>query len=177
MIAAAVVLGVALAAAPAAVRDPALARRIDRLLGPIERAPTDAQWRALGPEAIPELERIAADRHTRASRRARAVEGLASLGGPRAETAVLAAVRDQGAPWPVRAAGARGAGRLLDEARLADALSPTLQADPDARVRGAAAEVLAQRAPANGCPAVRARAARDRDAAVYRKALQSCAGR
>ena len=175
MIAAPLLLGIALAAAPAA--DPALARRVDALLGSIERPATAAQWRALGPEAVPVLERIAADPRGRPSRRARAVEGLAAMGGPRAESAVLAAVRDQGAPWPVRAAGARGAGRLLDENRLPDALSPTLEADPDPRVRAAAAEALARHAPSRTCPAIHARAARDRQAAVYRRALAICDGK
>jgi HEAT repeat protein len=151
-----------LAAAPPAAgadRGAAAAREeaIRSYLGVIDRpVPADA-WRALGPEAIPTLEVVARDPAALPSRRAVALEGLAALGGRRAEAAHLEAARGP-APRLVRQSAVRGLGKLLAPERLAVEVEPLL-GDPDEGVRGLAAEVLAERAPALSCGKVRARAA------------------
>jgi HEAT repeat protein len=147
-------------AAPGADRGAAAAARDDAIrsyLGVIDRPVPAEAWRALGPEAIPALEAVARDPAALPSRRAVALEGLAALGGPRAEAAHLEAARGP-APRLVRQSAVRGLGKLLAPERLAVEVEPLL-GDPDGSVRGLAAEVLAERAPALSCGKVRARAA------------------
>ncbi len=172
---AALLMVLAVGTSTAVPHDP-LRDRVEALLGAIDRPVDPAEWRALGPDAVPVLEEIAAAPRARPSKRARAVEGLAAIGGPRAEAVVLAALHDKGLPWPVRVAAARGAGGLLDPSRLTAEVRPALDEDPEPRVRAVAAEVLARLAPAQSCPAVRARAAQEPAAsrALFRRALQGC---
>lgn len=158
----------ALAPAPA----PSVADQVRSLLGNIDRPIPAEAWRALGPEAEPVLAAAAASGAELPTRRARALEGLAALGGARAEALHLRLAADAAAPRIVRAGAVRGLGALLAPARLAGAVTPLL-ADRDPRLRRAAAEVLAGRAPAQGCAAVRAQAAREPGRALAR-AVQAC---
>lgn len=137
-----------------------------------EPVPADT-WRALGPEAVPVLARIAGDAAELPSRRAVALEGLAALGGPGAEAAHLAALRDARAPRLVRLGAIRGLGRLLPPDRLAGALLPALD-ERDAGLRATAARVLAEGAPDLSCGAIRARAARPGERARLARALATC---
>jgi hypothetical protein len=70
-----------------------------------------------------------------------------------------------------------GAGRLLPAAEVQRALAPVLQGARRAVDRAVAAEVLAERAPATGCPALRARLRREaeRDRGTFERALSRCA--
>lgn len=170
------VLALALLASPAPAADAAAAARDDAVrayLGVIDRPVPAEAWRALGPGAIPALEAVASDPAALPSRRAVALEGLAALGGPRAEVAHLEAARAT-APRLVRQSALRGLGKLLPPGRLAREVGPVLD-DPDAGLRGLAAEVLAERAPAQACGAVMARAAADGERAPrVAKAARRC---
>jgi hypothetical protein len=155
------------------------AARIEVALGTIHGGYPPAAWRALGPEAVPELERLARDERALPSRRARALEGLSHLGGERAAAALRDLSRAEGIPFSVRAAAMEGAGRLLPAAELGRTLEPVLRGSRRTVDRAVAAEVLAERAPAEGCPAVRSRVAAEaeRERAVFWRALARCAGR
>ena len=161
---------------PRAASDAERAQRLEVALGMIHGSPSPAFWRALGPEAVPELERLARDGGALPSRRARALEGLSHLGGDRARAALreLAAAEDP--PFSVRAAAMGGAGRLLAAAEVRRTLAPVLEGARRPADRAVAAEVLADRTPAAGCPAVRARLARERerDRGSFWRALSRC---
>ncbi len=171
------VLALALAADPAATPLSPEGREsaIQSYLGAIDRPVTDGAWRALGPEAIPTLARVAEDPREFPTRRALALQGLAALGGDRAEAVHLAQLRAPGTPRIVRHGAIRGLGRLLPADRLAREVKPLL-ADRDPGVRATAAEVLAASAPGRACDAIRAQAAREGGAAKARfgKALERC---
>jgi HEAT repeat protein len=173
-----VLLALAVAADPAtpaaegSVRDQVMA-----LVGAIDQPVPPETWRALpaGAEAV--LAELAASAATLPTRRARALEGLSALGGGRAEQVHLDAARAADAPRMVRTAAVRGLGRMLPPDRLAREVAPLL-ADGDPRVQAVAADALARHAPAQGCGAVRAEAARGPEAARrFARAVDACGGR
>jgi hypothetical protein len=149
-----------LAAAPADLR-----ATIDSYLGTIERPASAAQWKALGPDAIPILEEIVAGDEL-PTRRAKAVAGLAAL-SPDASTLLTGYALDEKQHFSVRMAAVHGLSRLADDSTL---LRPVLKAK-DARVSAAAARLLVERSPSS-CAAVRARAGRDEH---FARALAACA--
>ncbi|BDG03219.1 hypothetical protein [Anaeromyxobacter oryzae] len=180
MIALALALALALAAGPATTPSPpALSpdtreAAIQSYLGAIDRPVTDEAWRSLGPDAIPTLARVAEDPGEFPTRRALALQGLAALGGDRAEAVHLAQLHAPGAPRIVRHGAIRGLGRLLPADRLAREVKPLL-ADGDPGARATAAEVLAAGAP-GACDAIRAQAGKEGGAtrARFGKALERC---
>jgi hypothetical protein len=149
--------------------------KVTALLGAIDRPVRPSDWRAIGAAAEPVLAEVAASNDF-PSRRARALEGLASLGGARAEALHRSLAADTTAPRAVRRSALRGLGRLLPAAETARALQPLLAADPDGAIRAGAADVLASRAPGQSCGAIRAQAAREgaQRAPLFARALAAC---
>jgi hypothetical protein len=158
-------------AGPAA--ESALLERIAPLLGLIDGPVTPAMWRALPPEALPLLERVAGA-PGRSAQRARALEGAAALGSDGTLHRRLAA--DRAEPLAVRVAAIHGLGRIVPSSRLGAELAPLLEGDPDLRIRSTAASALAQSAPGAACAAVRARVGRERveERSAFRRALAAC---
>lgn len=164
----------AAASAPAAA-DARLRQTVEDYLGVIDRPIPAEAWQKLGPDAVPVLDEIVHSATQADWRRANALAALSVLGGPRAEAVLLEQARDPAARWTVRLAAVRGAGHLLEPARLTGELGPILERDADIRVRAGAADVLARRAGPEGCAAVRARVAREpARRAVYQGALRAC---
>jgi len=151
-----------------------LSERIEMGLGRIHGQASPGFWRALGPDGAEALERIARDGAALPRRRARALTGLSHLGGARAGAALRELSGQDGLPFSVRAAALEGAGRVLPAAELHRALGPALSA-PRAADRAVAAEVLAERAPAESCGAIRERASRSGDRAGLDRAVSRCA--
>lgn len=167
----------ATAAAPTVQADEAALREtLVSLFGVIDGPVTPAMWRALPPEALSLLERIAEGRG-RAGERARALEGAAALGSSGAIHRRLAS--DGSTPFAVRAAAIRGLGVLVPPARLKAELSSLLERDPDLRVRSTAADTLARTSPAEGCASVRAQSGRERadGRPAFQRALAACGAR
>jgi hypothetical protein len=162
--------------APAQLSDEQLRRQVDSMLGAIDTPVRDERWKALGPAAVSILQQIAQDQREFPSRRARALHGLAVIGGPEAEKTVLEAARSPGERFQVRAAALSGAGRLLAPDRLTAELRPVLEGANRAQVRAAAAEVLVRHAQEGGCAAMRAQVEREKgdDRAFYHRALRTC---
>ena len=152
-----------------------LQQRIDVLLGTRDVAVTPQQWRALGPAALPELERLAADASALPTRRARAIEGLVALGSPRAPKLLVRLAQSDTQPFVVRLAAVRGAGRTLSASRQLVALRPVLDSAREPALRGAAAEVLSRHA--SGCEAVNAQAERETEdwRSRFHVAMSRCA--
>ena len=167
--------GVPAASAPA-LTDVEVAQRVDTYLGTIDTPITADEWRALGPRAVAQLAGVATDSGALSTRRAKALGALAILGGGRAQQVVLSMAQSEQAPFAVRASALRGAGQLLGTTALAKAISPVMQNARDAPVRAVAAEVLASRAGASGCDAVRTQVALEpRQArAQFTHALERC---
>jgi HEAT repeat protein len=162
--------------APAQLSEEQLRRQIDSLLGTIDTPVRDDRWKSLGPGAVPILRQIAQDQREFPSRRARALNGLAAIGGPEAEKTVLDLARSPGERFQVRSAALSGAGQLLPPDRLAAELRPVLEGANRVQVRAAAAEVLARHAQEGGCGAMRAQVEREKgdDRAFYHRALRTC---
>jgi hypothetical protein len=167
-------------ATPAAIPPPATAaeraERLETALGTIHGRASPAAWRALGPEALDDLERIARDPSAFPSRRAKAIEGISWIGGARAMALLRELASQAGLPFAVRTDAIRGAGRLLPASEVMALLRPVLQETGRAVDRAVAAEVLAGRAPA-ACAEIRTGLARERaaDRAVFDRALGRCA--
>jgi hypothetical protein len=155
------------------------AERIEVALGMIHGRASPEAWRAMGPEAVADLERIALDPAALPSRRGRALEGLSWIGGARAEAILRRAAAEETLPFSVRAEALRGAGRLLPPAELVGTLRPVLRSASRAVDRAVAAEVLAERAPAAACAEVRIRAGQESAAerGVFWRALERCRAR
>jgi hypothetical protein len=153
------------------------AERIEVALGMIHGGPSPAAWRALGPEAVPSLERLARDPAELPSRRARALDGLSHLGGERAAAVLRELSGADRLPYSVRAAALRGAGRVLPGPELERALEPVLRGASRAADRAVAAEVLAERVPDAGCRALRSRLPleAERDRGTFERARARCA--
>jgi HEAT repeat protein len=154
----------------AAGPSPEVRREVEELLGSIHGPVAPETFRALGPGVDQVLADVArADGMP--SRRIRALEALAALGGPRAE-ATHRAVAASAAPSAVRRGAIRGLGRLSG-AGAPRALAPFLERDRDPAVRAAAAEALAEAAPA-ACGRIRARARAEGNDARFQRALDAC---
>ncbi len=182
---AAALLAAALAG-PGAVRPPRAAapapsdaearERALAWLGAIDTPISAAQWRALGPAGAAALEEVARSREALPTRRALALEGLCTIGGPSAETTAVELARSEAEPFAVRSAAVRGVGRFLPQGRLLAVLRPLLEGADRAQLRGAVAETLARRLPRRACPLVRAEAgrAREADRPHFGRALSLC---
>lgn len=151
-------------------------KRIEAFLGSIDTPIRPSQWQALGPGAIPVLKELATSPDQFPPHRARAVDGLAALGGLEAQRTVLGLVRSENEPFAVRAAALRAAGRMLPPDRLLPIIRPVLEAPGPARDRAVAAEVLARHAGEAGCAAVRARVAKEdpEEREVFHHAEAAC---
>lgn len=183
-----IALSLALCAALAAPRPPAppppeapppagpeeLEARLEAGLGRIHGQASPAFWRSLGPGAEEALLRIASDEAALPARRARALTGLSHVGGPRAAAALSELAGREGLPFSVRAAAMEGAGRVLSPTELNRALLPALSARRAAE-RTVAAEVLAERAPAEACGAIRVSAAGRGARGPLERAIARCA--
>jgi hypothetical protein len=171
-------LAVVLQAAPA-MTDAEVRGRVEALLGAIDRPVGAAQWKALGPSALPVLAEVAAGDDRMPSMRSMALGALASVDPGRAEPLARAIVDADGAPLTVRETAVRVLGRVLPPARLRAALAPVLRAAPDAALRAAAAETLARHAPGMACGEVMDQASLETagDRAAFERAATLCAGR
>ena len=159
--------------ARSAAAEPELRARVDGLLGAY-RTVTVAEWRALGPDAAPVLEAVAADLRAVPTRRARA---LAALGVVRPTAAAPLATRlasDVTAPPVLRSAAVEAAASVLGvEAR--GILVPLLR-DRQPLVRLRSAQTLAASGEA-GCRAVIAEAARRPASDPVARTAASCEAR
>ena len=133
-----------------AAAEPEVPERVVGLLGAY-RAVTVAEWRALGPDAAPVLERVARDPAALPTRRARAVAALGAVSPAAAGPLIRELVVETSAPEVLRCAAVDAAPSVLGPA-AAGVLAPLLR-DLDPAVRLRSAQVLAGSA-ADGCHAV-----------------------
>ena len=168
------------AQAPATAPDETLSddevrARVESYLGSIDVPVTHGKWSALGPRAVPLLEKMLSNRSAPPSRRAAAVGGLAAIGGTRARELVVGVARSEDEPFAVRAAALHGAPHVLKSGALVRELKPVLQGARDPATRAAAAEVLAHGAPRSACAAIRAQVKREgQHRAHFERALERC---
>jgi HEAT repeat protein len=171
-------LALALAAQPATAEpSPEVRAEVRALLGAIHDPVSPDTFRALGPGTEEALLDFARDGRLPPSRRARALEALAGLGGPRAEAVHRELADETSAPRAVRRSAVRGLGQLAGAARAWGALTAYLERDRDPTVRAAAAEALARAAPEEGCEQVRAQARAEAAPARFQRALSLCDAR
>lgn len=158
--------------------DAELAELVRALTSTIDTPIPPSRWRGLGVQAVPLLQALAEDPREFPTRRARALGGLAALGGPEATTSLsrLAAREDE--PIVVRMAAVRGLGALMTP-EPTPALQALLERAHDARVRAVAGEVLAQRSGGGGCAHVLAQLRREgaQGRARFHRAAAACATR
>ena len=148
-------LGGAPTARPSQLSDTEVLEQAQALLGAIDTPVSSAQWRALGPRAEPFLAALIEDESELPTRRARAVDGLMTVGGAHTRARFSRLAEGDGQPIVVRLAALRGLGAIVPPAELPAALGALLARAPDSRIRAAAGEVLALRARA-ACPAIEA---------------------
>src|SRR5687767_11985359 len=80
--------------APGPVAHTDLRSKVEALLSGYEAMPSEADWKALGPEVLPVLEQIYADPTMLTSRRTRAVASMAQIDHPDASAKLLAIIED-----------------------------------------------------------------------------------
>ena len=162
------------AAAPVQVLSPEeLRAQIEAYLGVIDVPIPLAQWRALGPQAAPILEQIIGDPKVFPSRRAKAVDGLASAAPERAAVLAPQLAQSEAEPVVVRVAALHGAARVLPARQLLAVLKPVLESARQPGLRKSAAEVLARHGKSAGCRAVRAQAERE-ESGAFDGLLERC---
>jgi hypothetical protein len=168
-------LALALAAQPGPAEPSAEVRsQVRALLGAIHDPVAPGAFLALGAGAEEALLDFARDGRLPPSRRARALEALAGVGGPRAEAVHRELADSTSAPRAVRRSAVRGLGQLAGPARARGALTAYLERDRDPTVRAAAAEALARAAPAEGCDRIRSQARAEAAPARFERALSLC---
>lgn len=142
-------------------------------LGTIDRAIPAEQWKSLGPRAAAVLEPIASDPNQFPTRRAKALDGLASAAPARAARLAGKLARDENEHVVVRVAAIHAAGAVLSSRAAQSELRPVLRGR-NAGLRGEAAEVLSRK---DGCAAVREQAAQENTElhGSWKRALQRCA--
>lgn len=170
----ALALSVASASEAGAAPSPETRARVEDLLGALHGPVSPEAFRALGPGAEEALAEIARSQGM-PSKRIRALEALASLGGARAGETHRAVAASR-APSAVRRGAVRGLGRLAGADGAPAVLAPYVERDGDPAVRAAAAEALAEAAPEAGCGTIRTRAQaeRGRDRDRFGRALARC---
>ena len=146
----AILLAGALRGSAVAASEPDVRARVDALLGAY-RAVTAAQWRTLGPDAVPVLESVVRDPSALPTRRARALAALGVVQPAAAGPLIRQLVAEGTAPVVLRCAAVDVAPGVLGPGS-ADVLVPLLR-DPEAPVRLRSARVLAGSG-ASGCRAV-----------------------
>ena len=134
--------------------EPELLARVEGLLGSY-RPVTVAEWRTLGADASPVLERVARDRTALPTRRARALAALGAIQPAAAGPLIRELVVEESAPVVLRCAAVDAAPNALGPG-LSDVLLPLLR-DQEPMVRLRSARVLAASG-ADGCRAVSLRA-------------------
>lgn len=146
-------------------------------LGTIDRGSSTEDWRQLPREALPVLEKIAADPKAFATQRALALDGAAALGSDGRIHLRLAS--DPAAPILVRHAALSALPSILPTDEAQKALVERLSGDADVRIRASAAEIVARTQPARACGAVRAQAGREgrEGRAAFHRALSTCEGK
>ena len=154
-----------------------LRREINGYLGSIDTPIPAAHWKALGPRAAPILAALIADAEQFPTRRAKAVDGLAAVGGAEAPALFSKVARSEDEPLVLRLAALRGLGVVTPARHLAAALRPVLEGAKEPAVRAGAAEVLVARA--GSCAAVHAQLARESDdvRGMYHRSVAGCAER
>ncbi len=115
----------------------ALQAQVDALLSGYERVPTDEEWKRLGPEALPALEKIYRDASALPSKRSRAVSGMAQVDNPRANEVLKEIVLDPKSEQHLRATAMLALGYRGGPEAIA-ALEPMLAHDEPALREGAA---------------------------------------
>jgi len=150
---------------------------VEGYLGSIDTPITANQWRALGPRAVPMLERIAMDQHELPTRRAKAIDGLAALGDTRAPALFKRIASQDSEKINVRFAAVRGLAQVTPPAQAVTNLKPILQGAKDSRVRALAAEQIAVRSRGKSCDLVKAQLDRETNDARghYGRAMKQCA--
>jgi HEAT repeat protein len=145
-------------------------------LGSIDTPIGANQWKSLGPRAVPMLEAIATNPKDLPTRRAKAIDGLAALGGKKAPALFARIAGRDGEKMNVRFAAVRGLARVTPRNHAADALKPFLENAKDSRVRAVAAEQLAIRSGGKSCDLVRAQLERETTDArgQYGRAMRQC---
>lgn len=165
-----------LAASPPPPAGAELRDRIDSYLRTFHDPVPPAEWRRLGPGAVPVLEAIARSTEELPTRRAGAVWGLVHLQGALARPVLDALLGDRSAPFVVRSAAVGGIGATVAAAELPAALAPAMTAAEDVRLRARAASLLASPT-GRGCETVRALVASEpeRTRPFFADAAQRCA--
>ena len=168
----------ALPAAPAAeLSDAELRREINGYLGSIDTPIPAAHWRGLGPRAAPILAALISDAGQFPTRRAKAVDGLAAVGGAEAPALLGRLARSEEEPLVLRLAALRGLGVVVPARQLSAVLRPVLEGAKEPAVRAGAAEVLVARAGA--CGSVHAQLALEDEAVrgMFHRSVAGCAER
>lgn len=145
------------------------------LLGAIDTPVSSAQWRALGPRAEPFLAALLDDQNELPTRRARAIDGLVTVGGTNTRARFSRLAEADGQPIVVRLAALRGLGAIVSPTELPAVLGPLLARATDSRIRAAAGEVLALKARV-ACPAIEAQLEREAPEGreQFQKATRAC---
>jgi hypothetical protein len=136
-----------------------------------------ADWKALGPEGAAFLDQLANDASLLPTRRARAVSGLAFCAGTGARATAQKLANNSSEPLTVRLSALRALPVVMSNNDLVAATQPLLERDPDARIRAAAAEVLAKQGTAGPCGLVTAQLQKEtsRTQPLFARAAKSCA--
>jgi hypothetical protein len=152
-------------------------QHVEGYLGSIDTPITANQWKALGPRAVPMLERIAMDQNELPTRRAKAIDGLTALGDTRAPALFKRIASQDSEKINVRFAAVRGLAQVTPPAQAVTNLKPILQGAKDSRVRALAAEQIAVRSRGKSCDLVKAQLDRETDDARghYGRAMKQCA--
>jgi hypothetical protein len=152
-------------------------QHVEGYLGSIDTPITANHWKALGPRAVPLLERIAMDQNELPTRRAKAIDGLTALGDTRAPALFKHIASQDSEKINVRFAAVRGLAQVTPPAQAVTSLKPILQGAKDSRVRALAAEQIAIRSRGKSCDLVKAQLDRETDAARghYGRAMKQCA--
>lgn len=146
--------------------------RLSAIDTPIPRS----AWEALGARAEPILRELVLNRADLPTRRAKAIDGLAAVGGPAAASVLRDMARTESEPVVVRFAAVRGLGQVTEPAAVAQELGALLAYARDSRVRAYAGEILVRRGGRANCSAIHAQVSTEGETARghFGRALALC---
>src|SRR5207245_8911854 len=100
---------------------------VDAYLGSIDTRASTEDWRALGERCAAILEKIAQDKGSLPTRRAKAVAGLSAIGASSSGDVLVALARSELAPLTVPLAAVDGSPAVIPRTGLAPGLKPVLE--------------------------------------------------
>lgn len=150
-----------------------IASRVRTYLAVIDTPISDAQWKALGAGAAPQLTAVLEDSRRLPTARGRALWALGLIAPAAAEAHARRILADPAQELHLRDVAIGALGQVATPEVVARELTLVMETDASRQLRARAASVLAEKVE-GGCEAVRGQLAREASPEAFRTSMRRC---